>query len=245
MIKRYKRIFISDIHLGTRVCNINELLEFLKEYHAEEIYLVGDIIDFWKLRSGWYWPERHNEFIRDVLKIAKQGTKVFYIPGNHDEIIRKFGQTSFGDITICDHVVIEDFGSKIFVTHGDQADTFLRTHKGLAIVGSHLYDWSVYLNYVVNKVRRMLGRPYWSLSGYLKSTVKQATKVIENFSEILVNMTISKKCDTVICGHIHAPKIAVIRGIRYINCGDWTEHNSAILQDYSGNFTLLGYDVRL
>lgn len=237
---KVKSLFISDIHLGCPYCNSSKLLSFLRDTEPENLYLVGDIIDGWKMKNKILWNDEYNMIFKRILGMVKHGTKVFYITGNHDEFLRKFSTIDFGNIKICDEIVHYSInGKKMLVIHGDVFDELTIHSKWLYFLGDRAYSIAMYLNFVLNKIRKIFGMNYWSLSALLKKNVKKAVNYINNFETILTKYTTEKECDGIICGHIHTPDIKKINNIDYLNCGDWVESCSAIVEDYDGNYKLI------
>jgi UDP-2,3-diacylglucosamine pyrophosphatase LpxH len=242
-VRRYRAIFLSDIHLGTAGCKAEHLLDFLKHNESDHLYLVGDIIDGWAMRSRFFWPQAHNDVIQKVLRKARKGTSVVYIPGNHDEIARQFCGLKFGDVSIQEDAVYElRDGRKLWVVHGDIADGVIRHVKWLAHVGDALYDWLLWLNRHLNNVRTRLGLGYWSLSQYLKYKVKNAVSFISDFEHVLVREARRRGYDGVICGHIHHAQIRTVDGALYVNDGDWVESLSALVETEEGELKILVWD---
>ena len=240
IVNRYRAIFISDIHLGTAGCKAAHLLDFLRHNESDCMYLVGDIIDGWALRSRFYWPQSHNDVLQKILRKARKGTRVFYIPGNHDEIARQFCGLKFGDVSICqeaDYRLAD--GRTMWVVHGDIADGVIRHVKWLAHLGDALYDWLLWLNLHLNNVRARLGFGYWSLSQYLKYKVKNAVSFISDFEHVLVREARKRGYDGVICGHIHHAQIETVDGAMYVNDGDWVESLTAVVETYEGELRIL------
>jgi UDP-2,3-diacylglucosamine pyrophosphatase LpxH len=242
-INTYKSVFISDIHLGTKMCQGEFFLQFLKSFECETLYLVGDIIDGWALSQKTYWPQTHNDVIQKLLRKSRKGTKIVYIPGNHDEFMRAFCSDDlieFGNIQITDQIIHTSISNKKYlVIHGDQFDAVIKKLKWLAFIGSYAYDLSIKLNVTVNFFRRLFGLPFWSLSAYLKYKVKSAVNFISDYEENLTNYAKIKQCDGIICGHIHHPNITTINNIEYLNCGDWCESLTAIVEHYDGTMELI------
>jgi UDP-2,3-diacylglucosamine pyrophosphatase LpxH len=239
---KYRSVFISDVHLGTQVCQAEEFLKFLKSFDCEKLYLVGDIIDGWEMHKRMYWPQAHNDVIQKLLRKSRKGTEIYYIPGNHDEFLRSFGMQLLGNVNLVpDTVHISPSGKTYLVIHGDQFDVVVRNAKWLAHVGSWAYDVAISLNIVINKTRQLLGLPYWSLSAWAKYKVKSAVNFIGNYEESLTEFAKSKNVDGIICGHIHHANICDMNGIKYMNCGDWVESCTAIVEHYDGRFELLRY----
>jgi UDP-2,3-diacylglucosamine pyrophosphatase LpxH len=236
----YRSIWISDVHLGARDAKIEFLLDFLRHTESEHLYLVGDIIDFWKLRSGWYWPADNNELVRLVMKKARHGTRVVYVPGNHDELLRDYPDTYLGGI----HVALEAVhdladGRRFLVLHGDEFDCVVMNSAWLARGGSHPYDFTLRLNRWFNVLRRKLGFPYWSLSAYLKHRVKQAVNYIGSFEDAVVKTARQRGVEGVICGHIHHAAISDFAGVVYCNTGDWVESCTALAEESDGTLKLI------
>ena len=243
MTEKYRSVFVSDIHLGTKMCQDEFFLQFLKSFECDTLYLVGDIIDGWAMSQKTYWPQQHNDIIQKILRKSRKGTKVVYIPGNHDEFMRAFCSDDlipFGNITLTDQVVHTSASNKKYlVIHGDQFDAVIKKLKWLAFIGSYAYDISIKLNVFVNYFRKLSGLPFWSLSAYLKYKVKSAVNFISDYEENLCNYAKIKKVDGIICGHIHHPNITKINDIEYLNCGDWCESLTAIVEHEDGTMELL------
>lgn len=239
---RFRTIFISDVHLGTSGCQAKRLLEFLKMTESDKLYLVGDIVDGWQLKRRWYWHQTHNDVVQIVLKKAKKGTKVVFVPGNHDESVRQFIGLDFGGIKIRDeHVHTTADGRRMLVLHGDRFDGVIACAKWLAYVGDSLYTMILKFNHVYNAWRARVGLPYWSLSQYLKLKVKNAVSYISSFENALAAEARKQGVDGVICGHIHKPEIRDIDGILYCNDGDWVESLSALVEEASGELKLVDW----
>jgi UDP-2,3-diacylglucosamine pyrophosphatase LpxH len=236
----FRTIWISDVHLGTPGCQAQRLLEFLRATESETLYLVGDIIDGWQLKRRWYWEQSHNNVVQTVLKKAKKGTNVIFVPGNHDEVIRQFIDLDFGGIKIRDELVHTTAnGKRMLVIHGDRFDGVIACAKWLAYVGDNLYTMILKFNQWFNSWRARAGLPYWSLSQYLKGKVKNAVNYITSFEDALAAEASKKGLDGVICGHIHKPEIRDINGITYCNDGDWVESLSALVEDETGELRLV------
>ena len=236
----FRAIFLSDIHLGTAGCKAEHLLDFLRHNESDSLYLVGDIIDGWALRSRFFWPQSHNDVIQKILRKARKGTKVFYLPGNHDEVARQFCGLHFGDVRICEDAVYRLLdGRAMWVVHGDIADGVIRHVKWLAHLGDALYDWLLWLNRHLNNLRARLGFGYWSLSQYLKYKVKNAVSFISDFEAVLVREARRRGYDGVICGHIHHAQIRTVDGALYVNDGDWVESLTALVETREGELRIL------
>ena len=237
--QRFRTIWISDVHLGSRGAQAGELAHFLKRVKCDRLYLVGDIIDFWQLKRGVYWPWQHNAVLRRLLQLVKRGTKVILVPGNHDEALRDFIGMDFGGITI-HHFAVHDCadGKKLLVTHGDKFDLIVTQHKILSLIGSAAYDWLVVINRYYNRYRRWRGKPYWSLSQYLKLKVKSACTFVSRYQDTLLNEARKHNVDGVVCGHIH--KAEITEGeFMYYNCGDWVESCTALVEDDAGHISII------
>ncbi|PXW22669.1 UDP-2,3-diacylglucosamine diphosphatase [Paraburkholderia caballeronis] len=241
---RYRTIWLSDIHLGSSGCQANYLLDFLRHNESEYLYLVGDIIDGWQLKKGWYWPQAHNDVVQKILRKARKGTQVVYIPGNHDEAARQFCNLAFGDI----HVREEAFhttlaGKRLWVVHGDLFDGVIQHAKWLAYLGDSAYTLILVLNRWFNRIRSRLGFQYWSLSQYLKHQVKNAVNFISSFERVMTDEARRRGCDGVVCGHIHKAEIRDIDGLMYCNDGDWVESLSALVETFEGELRVVYWTV--
>ncbi len=239
---RYRTIWISDFHLGTKRARADLLLDFLKHTESDTLYLVGDIIDSWSLKKHWYWDQSHNDVIQKLLRKARKGTRVIYIPGNHDENFRDFVGLRFGRVAVLqDAIHITADRKRYLVLHGDEFDGVVRYARWLSLLGDWAYERAMDLNRVVNVVRRRLGLPYWSLSAFLKRKVKHAVQFISSFETALVREARKRGADGVICGHIHTPQIETIGGIHYCNDGDWVESCSALVEHFDGRMELINW----
>lgn len=242
--RRYRTLFISDVHLGTRTSQASSLLEFLRVHEADTIYLVGDIIDFWRVRRGAHWPQAHNDVLQKLLRRVRKGTRICFIPGNHDEGIREFAGMHFGGIEIHRQAVHDTaLGKRYIVMHGDEFDIVVRSAKWLAVLGDHGYELALRLNNPLNWVRRCLGFGYWSLSAYLKNRVKQAVSFIGAYEKVVAEEARRLGADGIICGHIHHAANRQIGDIHYLNCGDWVESCTAVAERFDGSFELLRWSV--
>lgn len=237
---RYRTIWLSDIHLGSPGCQALYLLDFLRTHRAETLYLVGDILDGWELRKGWYWPQAHNDVVQKLLRMARKGTRIIYIPGNHDELSRQFIGLSFGGIQIAEDAIHTTAdGKRLWITHGDLFDSVMQHARWLAYLGSWIYEWLLKLNRWLNAARRRLGLPYWSMSQYLKHKTKRATNFINDFEHVMTAEAKRRGCAGVVCGHIHKAEIRTIDGIVYCNDGDWVESMTALVETYEGELRLV------
>ena len=238
--KSYRSVFISDVHLGTRDCRADYLLSFLNSMDCENLYLVGDIVDLWSMKKGIFWNESHNEVIRAILKKSKNGTRVVYLPGNHDEAFREHIGVTFGDIEIKETCIHETADKRRFyILHGDVFDSAVTCGKFASLFGDHLYDFLLWCNRTVNRVRVRLGMPYWSLANYIKSRVRNALSYIEQYQAAVIHTAKNEGVDGVICGHIHHADVANRDGILYCNTGDWVESCTAITEKHDGEISLV------
>lgn len=236
----YRTIWISDLHLGTRGCQADFLLDFLNRLRCRRLYLVGDIVDGWRLRKSWYWPDSHHAVLLRLMDMARSGTEVIFVPGNHDEIARDFTDMVFGHITVRREVVHRTAdGKNLLVIHGDEFDGVVRYAKWLARLGDGAYTLALALNRHFNTVRRRLGYPYWSLSAFLKHRVKNAVQFISDFETALAEEARRRHVDGVVCGHIHHAEIRDINGILYCNDGDWVESCTALAEHGDGRLELI------
>jgi UDP-2,3-diacylglucosamine pyrophosphatase LpxH len=238
--RRLRAIFISDLHLGTPGCQAGPLLEFLKSHPSEYLYLVGDIVDGWQLRKSWYWPQSHNDVVQKLLRRARKGCRVIYVPGNHDEFARQFAPNHFGGIEVQEEAVhVTADGQRLWVVHGDYFDAVVQCAKWLAYVGDNLYEFTLKLNRHLNHLRGRLGLPYWSLSAYLKHKVKKALNYVTGFEDAVAREAGRRGHDGVVCGHIHRAEMRVIDGILYCNDGDWVESRTALVEHHDGRLELV------
>ena len=236
----HRTIWISDIHLGTAGCKADFLLDFLRWNDSDTRYLVGDIIDGWQLKKGWTWRQSHNDVVQKILRKARKGTHVIYIPGNHDEFARGYVDHAFGGIDVVYEAVhVTADGRRLLVTHGDLFDGVIRHAKWLAALGDTLYTSVLALNHSVNRARVRLGFGYWSLSQYLKHKVKNAVGFIADYEHALIGEARRRGFDGVVCGHIHKAEIRMIDDILYCNDGDWVESLTALVEDHAGRLALV------
>jgi UDP-2,3-diacylglucosamine pyrophosphatase LpxH len=244
-VRHYRAIWISDIHLGTSGCKADFLLDFLRVNESGQLYLVGDIVDGWQLKRGWYWKQSHNDVVQKILRKARKGTKVTYIVGNHDEALREFLGMRFGEILIENEAVHElRDGRRLWVTHGDLFDGVIQYAKWLAYLGDTAYTVALKVNDHFNYLRHKMGMSYWSLSQYLKHRVKNAVSFITAFEEALTTEARRRGYDGVVCGHIHRPEIREIDGTLYCNDGDWVESLSALVETHEGELKLVYWPHR-
>jgi UDP-2,3-diacylglucosamine pyrophosphatase LpxH len=238
--RRYRTIWLSDIHLGTRECRAQALLDFLDAHDCEYLYLVGDIIDFWRLKRSPYWPQLHSDVVRKVLSKARAGTLVTLVPGNHDEYFRKFCDLQLGNLVVTREALHQTAdGRLLLVVHGDEFDTVTVHHRWLAVLGDVGYDWLVSLNRWFNQVRLSLGLGYWSLAAAVKGRVKQAVSFISHFEDALAREAVQRRVAGIVCGHIHKAELREIRTVLYCNTGDWVESCTALVEDDGGRLELL------
>jgi UDP-2,3-diacylglucosamine pyrophosphatase LpxH len=235
-----RTVWISDLHLGTPGCQAKALLDFLRDVECETLYLVGDIIDGWQLRRSWYWPQAHNDVVQKLLRKARKGTRVIFIPGNHDEFARKYLTHNFGGVDVMEeamHVTAD--GKRLWVTHGDLYDGVIQCARWLAIMGDLAYEFTLKVNRWFNRVRAKCGLPYWSLSRYLKHKVKRAVSYINEFENAVAREARKRGAHGVVCGHIHHAEIREIDGILYCNDGDWVESLTALVEHFDGRLEII------
>jgi UDP-2,3-diacylglucosamine pyrophosphatase LpxH len=236
----HRTIFISDIHLGTRGCKAEALVDFLTRNTCDTLFLVGDIVDGWRLRHRWFWPESHTQVLQEILRKVDGGTRVVYIPGNHDEAFRDYCGRYIAGIEVARESVHESAdGRRFLVIHGDQFDGVIACAKWLAHLGDRAYTVALQLNEVCSTARRWLGLPYWSLSAFLKQKVKNAVAYVCKFQEAVAREAHAKGFDGVVCGHIHHAAIGRIGEIVYLNDGDWVESCTALVEDAWGRMEIL------
>ncbi len=237
---KFRTIWISDVHLGFKGCNAEYLLDFLKATQCEYLYLVGDIIDVWALKRSLYWPQTHNNVIRSILGKAKHGTRVIYIPGNHDELFRDYFDMTLGNIEIQRNAIhLTTDGRKLLMLHGDEFDSVIRYSKFLTLLGDAAYSVLLQLNRAVNFIRRKLDFPYWSIAAYLKHKIKNAVNVINDFEQAISREAARHKVDGVVCGHIHHAAIKKVNNILYCNDGDWVESCTAMVENHDGSLRII------
>ena len=240
--RRYRTVFLSDLHLGTRGCRADFLVDFLRRMECEQLYLVGDIVDGWRLRKSWYWDADHDEAIRLVLKMARSGTQVTYIPGNHDEMLRDWLGLEIAGVRLAQEAVHKAAdGRRFLVIHGDEFDSVVRYAKFLAHLGDWAYDSALVATRGFNALRRRFGYPYWSLSQWLKRQVKEAGKAIDRFETALAQEARRRGLDGVVCGHIHHAEMRDVQGVLYMNDGDWVESCTALVEHADGRFELVDW----
>jgi UDP-2,3-diacylglucosamine pyrophosphatase LpxH len=238
--KIFRTLFISDVHLGSRAAKADYLIDFLRHHEAETIYLVGDIVDGWRLRRSWHWPQSHNDVVQKFLRQARKGTQITYIAGNHDEFLRMFQGVHFGGIVVADRAIhVAADGRRFLVIHGDQFDTVVLNARWLAYLGDKAYDLAILANRVVTRVRRLLGLPYWSFSSWAKVKVKKAVNFIGAFQDVLTEEARRSTVDGVICGHIHHAAIQAFGDVQYINTGDWVESCTAVVEHFDGRMEIV------
>ena len=235
-----RTLFISDVHLGSRGAQAERMLDFLRWHDADTIYLVGDIIDGWKMKNGWYWPQSHNDVVQKLLRKARKGSRIIYVPGNHDEFLRGYYGTHFGGIEVAETAIHSGVdGRRYLVIHGDHFDLVVTQARWLALLGDKAYDAAIVLNRWFNAIRRLLRLPYWSPSQWAKHKVKNAVNFIGAFETTLAAEAQRHNADGVICGHIHHAAIHDKFGVRYINCGDWVESCTAIAEHEDGRIEII------
>lgn len=235
-----RAIFISDVHLGTRDAQAEHLLDFLRHTDSDYLYLLGDIVDFWKAQSGWHWPQLHTEVAQAILDKARRGTRVIYVPGNHDEWLRDYAGSEFNGIEVRLGLVHQTAaGKRLLLLHGDEFDSAVRCNRLLSHVGSGFYDVLLFLNRAYNRMRRRLGFPYWSLSSWVKGRVKNAREYVQRFEQAALHEAARHHVDGLVCGHIHQPALLHAAGLCYANPGDWVEHCSALVETAQGELQLI------
>ncbi len=238
--RHFRALFLSDIHLGTRGCQAELLIDFMRRHDAETIYLVGDIIDGWRLRRSWYWTQSHNDVVQKLLRKGRKGARIIYLPGNHDEFLRGYLGTHFGGVEVMDHCIHETAdGRRLLVIHGDQFDIVVRHAKWLAFFGDWAYETALVLNTYLNRARRLFGFPYWSLSAWAKLKVKNAVNFIGAFEQALTGEARRHGVDGVVCGHIHHAALHDRFGITYVNTGDWVESCTAVAEHHDGRLEVI------
>jgi UDP-2,3-diacylglucosamine pyrophosphatase LpxH len=236
---RLRSVFLSDVHLGSKDCRAKELLEFLAGVETDHLFLVGDIVDFWSLRRSFFWPQEHNEVLRTILDMAKEGTRVIYVPGNHDDDIREFCGSQFGNLTIRRKYVHSTAdGREFLVMHGDEFDTAVKCSRWLARFGAVAYEFMMRINRGVNVCRRALGLKYWSLATYVKLRLANAVRYVEAFETAAAQAARSRNLSGIICGHIHRASVREIDGVLYCNDGDWVESCTALVESPGGQLSL-------
>ncbi len=240
-----RTVWISDIHLGTPGCQADALLDFLRHSECETMYLVGDIIDGWQLRRSWYWPQAHNDVVQKILRKARRGTKVIFVPGNHDEFARKYVAHNFGGVDVMDEAIhVTADGRRLWITHGDLFDGVIQCAKWLAYAGDIAYEFTLKVNRHFNRARARLGLPYWSLSKYLKHKVKRAVSFISHFEVAVAREAKKRGVDGVVCGHIHHAEMREIDGVLYCNDGDWVESLTALVEHFDGRLEIVDWSAR-
>ena len=239
---RYRSVWISDLHLGTPGCQAVALLDFLKHVECETLFLVGDIIDGWQLRRSWYWPQTHNDVVQKLLRKARKGTRVIFIPGNHDEFARRYVEHNFGGVDVAEEWIHETAdGRRLWIVHGDLFDGVIQCARWLAHLGDSAYEFTLKLNRGFNSCRARLGLPYWSLSKYLKLKVKRAVSYVGDFEAALAREARRRGVHGVVCGHIHHAELREIDGILYANDGDWVESLTALVEHVDGRLEILDW----
>jgi UDP-2,3-diacylglucosamine pyrophosphatase LpxH len=239
-LHRYRTIWLSDIHLGTRGCKADFLLDFLRHTESDTLYLVGDIVDGWRLKRSWYWPQAHNDVVQKLLRKARKGTRIVYVPGNHDEWLRDYASIVLGGVVVQSEAVHQTAdGRRLLIIHGDAFDGVVAYARWLALLGDGAYTVALWLNNHFNRIRRRLGYPYWSLSAYLKGKVKNAVEYIGNFAAAVTEEARRRGVDGVICGHIHCAEIRDMGDVVYCNDGDWVESCTALVEHFDGRLEII------
>lgn len=242
--RRFRTLFLSDLHLGARGCQAEKILDFLRIHDADTIYLVGDIIDGWALKSAWYWPQSHNDVIQKLLRKSRKGSRIVYIPGNHDEFLRDYYGTHFGGIEVVEHAIHVGTDARSYlVVHGDHFDLVVTQARWLALLGDKAYDLAIAVNRLFNNMRKVCGLGYWSLSQWAKLKVKNAVSYIGAYEKALVADAKKHGVQGIVCGHIHHAVIHEDLGIRYVNCGDWVENCTAIAEHHDGRLEIIRWSA--
>lgn len=242
--RMFRTLFLSDFHLGTRGCQASLLLDFLRHHDADTLYLVGDVVDGWRLKRSWYWPQTHNDVVQKLLRKGRKGARLIYVPGNHDEFLRDYVGMTFGAVQVVQNTIHEGAdGKRYLVMHGDEFDVVVRHAKWLALLGDWAYVFALGVNTYLNWFRRKLGLTYWSLSAWAKMKVKNAVNFIGEFEQQLSAEAKRVGADGVICGHIHHAAEKTMDGVTYMNCGDWVESCTAIVEHFDGRFEVIRWTV--
>jgi UDP-2,3-diacylglucosamine pyrophosphatase LpxH len=242
---KLRTVWISDLHLGTPGCKADQLLQFLKTVECETLYLVGDIIDGWQLKRQWFWPQAHNDVVQKLLRKVRKGTRVVFVPGNHDEFARRYLGHSFGGIEVLGEAVHTTAdGRRLWVTHGDHFDGVIQVARWLAHLGDWAYNRALEINNALNSMWARMGLPYWSLSRYLKFKVKRAVSFIDDFERAVAREAKQRGLDGVVCGHIHHAELREIEGVLYANDGDWVESLTALAENADGSLFILDWTLR-
>lgn len=238
-----RSIFLSDIHLGTRACQADRLVDFLREYEADQLFLIGDIVDFWSMSRSIHWTPAQNTLVQKILRRARRGERVVFIPGNHDEALREYVGIAFGDIeVVAEYVHQLADGRRFLLLHGDEFDQITRHHRWVAVLGDVAYDFLVRLNGLLSWLRRRLGiAGYWSLAGYAKRRIKKALQFVFDFEDSAIHSARQRGLDGIICGHIHCAVIREIGALVYVNCGDWVDSCTAVVEHGDGSLELIAW----
>jgi UDP-2,3-diacylglucosamine pyrophosphatase LpxH len=238
----YRAIWISDVHLGTKHAQVGKLLEFLRDTESAHLYIVGDFIDGWQLRRKWFWNDDHNTLIQKLLRKNRKHTRVTFVTGNHDEFLEQFFGIAFGTVKLAERAVHTGAdGKKYLVIHGHQFDGLVHFNRLLERVGTVLYDKILDLNVWINRIRRSFGFGYWSFASYIKLRAKSAVKYVTDYEDTMLQFGRKSGMAGVICGHIHRPEIRQVGDMLYMNCGDWVENCTALVEDFDGNFSLIRF----
>jgi len=239
-LPHFRSVFLSDVHLGFRGCSAEPLLEFLTLARINHLYLLGDIVDLSGMRRAIYWPKAHNDVLKSIFQLAGRGTRVVYVPGNHDEDLRSYAGASFGGIEVVREALHDTAdGRRLWLTHGDEFDSVVKCSPWLTRLGTHLYDFLLAVNPAINAMRRALDRPPASLAAFLKARVRSAVDYIASFEHAVVHEARRRGVDGVVCGHIHRPAMRDVEGVLYCNGGDWVESCSMLVEDFRGSLRVL------
>ncbi|PUA28633.1 MAG: UDP-2,3-diacylglucosamine hydrolase [Cellvibrio sp. 79] len=241
-----RTVWISDIHLGFRDCKADYLLDFLDKIHCDTLYLVGDIVDLWSLQRRFCWPKKHYQVMLKFYELAARGVRVVYVPGNHDDPIRHFCGQLFGPIEIAhEHEYLTADGKRLLIMHGDAMDAYINHSWLTRVIGDHGYELLLFINRWSDRLRKLVGRPYFSLAGLIKSNIKGAKAAIETYEREAIGEAKRRGYDGVVCGHIHYPALREENGLRYANCGDWIENCTALVEDHQGVMRLLHHSDQI
>lgn len=239
-IRKHKTIFLSDIHLGYKDCKAEFLLDFLDKNHAEQIYLIGDIVDLWALKRQFYWPASHNAVLSRLVELSRKGTQITYLPGNHDEDLKAYSEEKFNDIVVTKRTIhTTASGKQLLLLHGDDFDSDVCLSKFAAKLGDTLYDFLLFMNRHFNRIRRKFGYHYWSLASHIKSKVPKANEAIARYKHAALKEAKKLGLDGVVCGHIHHPEIEIKDDVMYCNDGDWIENCTALVESFTGDLAII------
>jgi UDP-2,3-diacylglucosamine pyrophosphatase LpxH len=235
-----RTVWLSDVHLGSRACRVHVLLDFLRRTPCEQLYLVGDIVDLESLRHSFYWPASHMEVLQTIVRMSREGTRVVYIPGNHDDELRAFAGATYGNIEVAREAIHTTRGGRrLLVTHGDQFDAVVRSRSLGVLLGGFACRRLLELNRFVHWLHDLFGRPYWSLAQHVKSRFGPGMRYIERYQRATLEAAREAGVDGVVCGHIHNADLTEVDGLVYCNDGDWVESCTALVEDQAGELSLV------